>query len=596
ARPLLAPGAVLSPRAVRVVGVLAASEDLMAMNEVRLDWMAEDTGGLQYGPANELLWRHARSMQVSNLRYSPLSEPFLLLPEISTQQLLLQPDQLLRAPGGKAEASAAGSKDEAADGSGSCEGGGGSGSGSTAPLRHEVLVVAASTGRVDCVVCWTEYELSPGVWLSYAPYELQGRSEAAVLAPHVWQRVQYLSARPAVQAGDSLVLQVTLPAASDDLRVEYDEDVTAVQRLRGQQKRPQASSVVDGTAPVPPEVDPFLPEGEPLLAPSGRSSEPSGKAAAAANAGSAAAVAAAMSQSGLILPYHMSMLNDRQRTRCYVKGIRGAVEAAREARHRDRPPLVVLDVGSGTGLLSLVAARAGAECVESLAAPDAAYLPSAFRIVAALAHSTMLAERLREAEVDLLRVPDLLLLTEPVTVAQLFRRHGPDGEVVPPPPEAAAASSATAAVPTSANCVLYWFEADCGAGGWLSTQPGSSCTYFGHWVQNVHFLEEPLPLPPSLLLLPEGEEGKQDEEDEGVVGSVPSTADVGRSCNAGGVGEAHGEVGGDEGEVPVEGLRVLLSAECTLDRVKMSADWVLERQGESESGSEEEEEEEEEEK
>lgn len=46
-----------------------------------------------------------------------------------------------------------------------------------------------------------------------------------------------------------------------------------------------------------------------------------------------------------------------------------------------------------------------------------------------------------------------------------------------------------------AHCVLYWFEADCGEGGVLSTAPGK--TRFGHWVQNVELLPRPLQLQPA---------------------------------------------------------------------------------------------------
>ncbi|GIL48462.1 hypothetical protein Vafri_4979, partial [Volvox africanus] len=685
ARPLLSPTALLCPRTIRLVGALVASDDLIAMNEVRLDWMAEDAGGLQYGPANELLWRPARSMQVSGLRYSLMSEPFLLLPEFHTQELLVHPEQLFTQPEAAATAAATaavvatGSSDADAD---VARSGG--------RKRHDVIAVPSSSGRVDCVVCWTEYELAPGVWLSYAPHEIQGRTDSPALSPHIWQRVQYLSARPRVEAGEPVVLQVTLATDGGDLRVEYDEDVTAARRLNGGKvhSKCQHESDADG------EELQRLPPGEPLL-PLEDSSEGSrdgqdeeeeqdsagnGGTAVVSRVAAATAAATAMAGSGLILPYHMSMLNDRQRTRCYVRGIRGAVDEAR-AQHPDQE-LVVLDVGAGTGLLSLVAARAGADCVvgcerelvlavtanaltaandlsdrvsivqvhskdlrvapelpaspllreplqeaaassaaaeapdqaserclggpyhlphkahlvvheifgtdplsehilpsmaqvqEILAAPDAVYLPSAFRIVAALAHSQLLQERIREvrppvelpagpaastaevarlrkvlpaaaaavlqpwapwkAEVDLLRVPDLFILSEPVEVccvrldtnplprafraaatalplrrptpvSELFRRRGPDDDdlSLPPLPPPAAVGPVT-----SATCIVYWFEADCGIGGWLSTQPGSSCTYYGHWVQNVQFLEEPLPL------LPLQEEEAEEREEE----------------------------------------------------------------------------------
>lgn len=51
------------------------------------------------------------------------------------------------------------------------------------------------------------------------------------------------------------------------------------------------------------------------------------------------------------------MLNDTYRNDCYDDGIKRAVEAFRDAH--GRAP-VVLDIGCGTGLLALMAARAGA--------------------------------------------------------------------------------------------------------------------------------------------------------------------------------------------------------------------------------------------
>ena len=91
---------------------------------------------------------HHRHRQVSGFRYSLLSEPFLLLPEVSAQQLMLQPQQVLG--GGAGSVAAAG-----------------------AARRHEVTVAPTAAGRADCVITWVEYELAPGRWLSYAPHELQ---------------------------------------------------------------------------------------------------------------------------------------------------------------------------------------------------------------------------------------------------------------------------------------------------------------------------------------------------------------------------------------------------------------------------------------
>jgi hypothetical protein len=48
---------------------------------------------------------------------------------------------------------------------------------------------------------------------------------------------------------------------------------------------------------------------------------------------------------------------------------------------------------------------------------------------------------------------------------------------------------AGAAAATKELCVVSWFEADCGAGGWLSTAPGT--TKYGHWQQSVEFVAVP---------------------------------------------------------------------------------------------------------
>jgi type II protein arginine methyltransferase len=51
-----------------------------------------------------------------------------------------------------------------------------------------------------------------------------------------------------------------------------------------------------------------------------------------------------------VSPWHARMLNDEPRNRCYTKALERAV----------RPGMQVLEIGSGAGLLALIAARAGA--------------------------------------------------------------------------------------------------------------------------------------------------------------------------------------------------------------------------------------------
>lgn len=62
----------------------------------------------------------------------------------------------------------------------------------------------------------------------------------------------------------------------------------------------------------------------------------------------------------LVPRWHFVMMNDRRRNQVYDAAIRRAVE--RFTQTTGRPPLV-LDIGAGSGLLSMMAARAGAEHV-----------------------------------------------------------------------------------------------------------------------------------------------------------------------------------------------------------------------------------------
>ena len=59
---------------------------------------------------------------------------------------------------------------------------------------------------------------------------------------------------------------------------------------------------------------------------------------------------------------HARMLHDERRTNDYLAALRAAV----------RPDDVVLDIGTGSGVLALAAARAGARCVYAIEASDIA--------------------------------------------------------------------------------------------------------------------------------------------------------------------------------------------------------------------------------
>jgi tetratricopeptide (TPR) repeat protein len=114
-----------------------------------------------------------------------------------------------------------------------------------------------------------------------------------------------------------------------------------------------------------------------------------------------AGLAAAMRR--LLPPWHFSMLSDTRRNRLYRQAIEAAV----------RPGMLVLDIGTGTGLLAMMAARAGAEQVVACEA-DAQLAEVAKEIVALNGFAqriTVIPRRSTElkAGVDLPRRADLVV-------------------------------------------------------------------------------------------------------------------------------------------------------------------------------------------
>ena len=63
--------------------------------------------------------------------------------------------------------------------------------------------------------------------------------------------------------------------------------------------------------------------------------------------------------------WHFDMLMDDQRNECYMKAIKSAIESKRAFGYKDKE-LFVLDVGAGTGILSMMAAKAGADKVGAI--------------------------------------------------------------------------------------------------------------------------------------------------------------------------------------------------------------------------------------
>lgn len=283
---------------------------------------------------------------------------------------------------------------------------GGSSSSSSYSQQASAPVTITADGRLDCIVWWLEYEMAPGKVLSYAPPCFshatadggcsQASEEASadpdVLRPHVWQHVQYMTGSqswPAVvRAGE----QVMVTAVASESGVELN-----VLRQEHQQQQQNQLPLQQGAVALQPEPQQSQQQQAEEIPSTIQHSQSQG--------------------ASQILPYHMSMLNDRARTQAYAVGIHAAVSEClaaaaasadshatqgtasndhtkslqttgqNQAAHQEHQqthaenikqqsgspsgatactphePLVVLDVGAGTGLLSMLAAVAGAPYV-----------------------------------------------------------------------------------------------------------------------------------------------------------------------------------------------------------------------------------------
>jgi 16S rRNA G1207 methylase RsmC len=174
-----------------------------------------------------------------------------------------------------------------------------------------------------------------------------------VLRPHAWQHVQYLpiqqQQQQQQQAGDESVLAAVC---------YQGQHVTA-----GQQVLLQLQASVDQ-----------------LTLSLFNSSSSSSVAAASDGLCSLQQQVAQLSVqqqqqegAGHILPYHLSMLNDHARTRAYDQGIAAAVQELLQQQQQQLQDgaAVVLDVGCGTGLLSMMAATAAAAAAAAAGNGDA---------------------------------------------------------------------------------------------------------------------------------------------------------------------------------------------------------------------------------
>jgi hypothetical protein len=358
---------VLSPACIRVWAVPVSCKDLLNLNEVDLQEIAQQTAGsYNYAAANAALRRSSRPCQVSRFGPQQLADPVVIL-ELKPQELLQkmqqqfqpikqqqQQQQLNQLQPKDAAASASVPDALAAVAAALCSAG--KAAASTAVQLH-------TSGRLDCVVWWLEFELSPGCSVSYAPAAAAAAAAAGragntsssssssskrrqldVLRPHAWQHVQYLPIQQQQQ-------QQQACDASALAAVCYQGQ----QATAGQQLLLQVQASVDQLTLS-------------LFSSSSSSSSSNSSSGAAASDGlhglqqQIAQLSVQQQQqegAGRILPYHLSMLNDHARTRAYDQGIAAAVRELLQQQQQGEAA-VVLDVGCGTGLLSMMAATAAA--------------------------------------------------------------------------------------------------------------------------------------------------------------------------------------------------------------------------------------------
>jgi hypothetical protein len=304
-RERLLPGARVVPCMVEVHAVLVESEALAQLNGV-----TGSVGGLDLGELNRFRQR-VRSVRLADLEHVMLSGPQTVL------RLRLDEPEV---PETRGEA--------------------------------EVDLTALQGGIAHAVVLWHTLVLSPGCEVSTAP------DSSDLSARQVAYYLQSGGGKPCrVSEGQELRLSLSwsprqmelrLRARGGDCRVggtalEVEEEVQPkeVQPKEVQPKEVQPKEVqpkeVQPALPAVPGVDREQARYSRVLA----TSLPTATHVGTQNAGS---------RGGTLFDYHFPMINDAGRTNTFNAAITAAV-----VRHQ---PSLVLDIGSGSGLLALLAARA----------------------------------------------------------------------------------------------------------------------------------------------------------------------------------------------------------------------------------------------
>jgi hypothetical protein len=365
----------ITPTVLRVWAVPVSCAALLQLNEVDAPAMAAATNGAyDYSQVNRALRRPARPAQVD--RYAPcyLCAPVLLLE--------LHLDELLSATAAAQQRPLRGS----GNGPGSQSAAAGLLAAKLAAGQQGTVCAQATVsvaGSLDAVVWWTEVQFAPGRCVSHAPASLSttggssaGGWQPGAVRPHVWQQVQYLALPTApsptpspqqqqegqqdgqqqqqqlqkqqqqqllcqghhVEAGQRLLLRAAVSADALRLTVSalaHDNDQVA-----------ELSSLSSLQLLDPP---PTQQQQQQQQYPCTQQQQQQQAAAGCT-----------------ILPYHLSMLNDHDRTSAYQAGIAADVRAllqggkTQPGGSKAASPAVVLDVGAGTGLLSMMAATAAA--------------------------------------------------------------------------------------------------------------------------------------------------------------------------------------------------------------------------------------------
>ncbi|KAL4857659.1 Protein arginine N-methyltransferase 7 [Chlorella vulgaris] len=340
--PLLGTEVAVLPHEVHMRACLVHCAPAVVLNEVDACALSEVTGGLHFEAANQALPRSSRSVCLPGYQHTALTAATTLL---AVRMAALLPSTLVAAggsfPAGAPEAH-----------------------GATMQLQ------VSAAGPADALCWWYEQLLLPGgaegaagnaaggcLRLSADPDSCM-RQEAA-LQPHVWQHLEFLD-HSWLAAGQQVEVKVCCclpPQSTAAAEAAVAAAATGLQSLG----LAAASSAAPEAPPMPGWA--VSPQFNVLLA--GSSGGGGVQARKMQLAVPQPSVAAAMP------PYHASMLNDSRRTSAYRDGIAGSLQqAAGREKGRQAPeghaagePPLVLDIGSGSGLLCLLACQAGAQHV-----------------------------------------------------------------------------------------------------------------------------------------------------------------------------------------------------------------------------------------